>query len=229
MKALPHFNPFMPMSSSKIITTGDGSHTLVSGRFGEQYHSTFGAVGESMHIFIEAGFKKASAGKKSLNILEIGTGTGLNLILTFKHQNDPEVNYTGIEAFPPDPELLSRLNYPQLLGLPAGILNKIYRENPGTLGQRFRYRILITKLQEAVLPRQFFDVVYFDAFSPEVQPELWRVDVFRKIAGATAAGGILTTYSAKGDVKRALKAAGFQIEKLPGPPGKREFVRATKP
>ncbi len=216
------------MSNEKIITTGDGSHSILSPVYGEQYHSTFGAIQESMHIFIKAGFKKAAEHKKRLNILEMGTGTGLNLILTFKHQNDATINYTGIEAFPPSGETLKRLNYPEKLQLREDILLKIYRDNSGNLNKSFKYNILISTLQEADLPQNLFDVVYFDAFSPEIQPELWGREIFQKISDSMVSGGILTTYSSKGIVKRALKASGFDVEKLPGPPGKREFLRAVK-
>ena len=228
MNKFTNFSLFTPMRNEKIITTGDGSHSLLSSVFGEQYHSTFGAIQESMHIFIEAGFKKAAERKMRLNILEMGTGTGLNLILTLKYQENRTINYTGIEAFPPSTETLKQLNYPGKLQLPEDILLKIYNDNPGTLNKSFRYNILISTLQETVFPQNLFDVVYFDAFSPEIQPELWTGEIFSKISKAMVSGGILTTYSSKGIVKRALKSSGFQIEKLPGPPGKREFLRAVK-
>ncbi len=219
------------MMQNEIRLTGDGSHSLYSRHFDEQYHSTFGAIQESLHIFIRAGFETVATQQYELNILEIGTGTALNLVLTAIAANKAriKVDYTGIEAFPVDAKDVALLNYPQLLGFDKQTFLNIHRQKKGNVSEHFSYHIFTGKFPEMKFAPQSFHLVYFDAFSPEIQPEMWQEKGFQLLYKAMFMGGILTTYSCKGSVKRTLKNVGFQIEKLTGPPGKREFLRAQKP
>jgi len=219
----------------EIIVTSDGSHTLFVPELNESYHSTYGAVGESMHIFINAGFRYVAKNFKKLTILEIGFGTGLNAFLTLLEiaGKETEIYYHGIEAYPVEKSDAEQLNYPEVSGFPkaAQLFEKLYTTEWGikqAVSNNFSLLKEKNRLEEAILPADFYNLVYFDAFSPEVQPEMWRIEIFRKIYSAMKPDGVLVTYSCKGDVKRALKSVGFKIEKLPGPPGKREFLRAVK-
>ncbi len=219
----------------KLIQTHDGSHTLYTEEFKEHYHSVFGAVQESLHVFLGTGFNQASKGKKKLNILEAGFGTGLNALLTCfaAEQKVVQVRYTGIELNPLLPGIYNKLNYSSFL--PDKANHVLFKwMHTAEWGEEIRLTdyFTVTKLKSDIrnpgVPDDYYDLVYFDAFAPEVQPELWTEEVFRRYYESMTAGGILVTYSSKGDVKRALKNAGFKIEKLPGPPGKREILRALK-
>jgi len=218
--------------SGNIVSSGDGSHTLFSSHFGEYYHSSFGAVQESRHIFIDAGLKFATRDKTTVNVFEVGFGTGLNTLLTFQYarQHDIIVNYFAVEAFPVGKKVAAGLNYPELLKVEQETFIAMHHATGqlSAIAPFFYLALMTTTLQDVQLEDDYFDVVYFDAFSPDVQPEMWAVSCFEKIYAAMKRGGVLTTYSCKGTVKRALIKAGFTIEKLPGPPGKREFLRAVK-
>ena len=219
------------MAGTELKKTGDGSYTLYNPDVGEHYHSTFGAIQESEHIFISAGLEPVLARQDAVNILEIGFGTGLNAFLTFllAERSGRKINYLGLEAFPISAETAGKLNYHELLHSDQKLFLKFHQpENKAMISGLFYLEKEINTLEQAVFPAEKFDVVYFDAFSPEAQPELWTADIFKKIFETMKTGGVLTTYSCKGTVKRAMKAAGFTLEKLPGPPGKREFLRATK-
>jgi len=220
------------MDSSNIVLSKDGSHTLFSSRFGEHYHSSFGAIQESMHIFIEAGLKSVTFQNSRLNVFEVGFGTGLNALLTFRHAllNDFSVNYYAVEAYPVVNEVVTGLNYPVLLEVDQEVFASMHHSSGKltAITPFFNLALMPVRLQDVQLESDYFDIVYFDAFSPDTQPEMWSVSCFEKIYKAMKRGGVLTTYSCKGSVKRALKSAGFDIEKLPGPPGKREFLRARK-
>ncbi len=215
-----------------IVLTSDNSHTLYNETVGEHYHSTFGAIQESEHIFIEAGLKYVSENKDEINILEIGLGTGLNSFLSLKFaiENDLTIDYLGIEAFPIEMEDAKKLNYPANLGMEKEMFLEIHKPTNEIIkiGNKFSLQKKLVKLQETELPLENFDLVFFDAFSPDAQPELWTEEVFAKIFNSMKTGGVLTTYSCKGIVKRALRSVGFKIKRLPGPPGKREFLRAEK-
>lgn len=217
---------------NKPILTSDGSHTLFNQEAGEHYHSTYGAITESGHIFIQAGLDALASKKEQIRVLEIGLGTGLNALLALrwaeKHNN--VLNYFAVEAFPLEQKIVSKLNYAELLGLSRTKFAAIHRARNKQIqiSEHFFFEFRQITLQEAVFSPERYDLVFFDAFSPEAQPEMWTTACFEKIARAMKTGGLLTTYSCKGAVKRALKAAGFKIEKLPGPPGKREFLRAVK-
>ena len=212
------------------VTTKDGSHTLFNEKIGEHYHSVFGAIQESEHIFIRAGLEGCKNRGKELRVLEIGFGTGLNGLLTLKwaEEHHQPVQYVGIETFPLAHTVLEKLNYPALLHSDSALFmmmhsSTVFRQ----VSPFFSIRILHEEFQNFQSKFNRFHVIFFDAFSPDSQPEMWAEEGFRKLHNVLVPGGILVTYSCKGSVKRALKAAGFRLEKLPGPPGKREFLKAT--
>jgi len=217
--------------SVELFITGDGSHSLYVPSLEENYHSIYGALSESRHIFIEAGLHHMLQPADEGNILEIGFGTGLNAFLTLveAERNGQKINYTAIEKHPLDHNIFNRLNYPDLLGHRAWFhqLHACPWNEEVVIDSSFCLKKLKVALQDFQPPQREYDLVYFDAFGPEVQPEMWSLEVFNKIASGIKKGGILVTYSTKGIVKRALKEAGFGLEKMPGPPGKREILRAT--
>ncbi|HEX8516947.1 MAG TPA: tRNA (5-methylaminomethyl-2-thiouridine)(34)-methyltransferase MnmD [Bacteroidia bacterium] len=224
----------------KIITTTDGSHSIFLPGLNEHYHSTHGAIQESLHVFIEAGLKKALSENISsvFHILEVGMGTGLNVLLSFLETKEinMSINYVSLEAFPIDDEIIRQLNYPAILGSTLQYPVKEIFENIHSCewGKEFKLsdNFTLTKikntLQEEALPQPQFDLIYYDAFGPPVQPEMWTEEIFTKLYGSLNPGGSLVTYCAKGEVKRILKRTGFMVKPLPGPPGKREMVRAVK-
>ena len=217
---------------NKLIITSDGSHTLFNPENGEHYHSTFGAVTESEHIFIRAGLDVIPSKIEQINLLEIGLGTGLNALLALRwaEKYKREINYFAVEAFPLEKELLSHLNYAEILEIDPELFSAIhsFRNKRIRFSEYFSFTFQHDKIQDVHFQSETYNLVFFDAFSPDVQPEMWTEDCFVKMAESMKRGAVLTTYSCKGTVKRALKAAGFKIEKLPGPPGKREFLRAMK-
>ncbi len=219
------------MKVSKPVLTQDGSFTLLHPTTGEHYHSVFGAIQESEHIFIHAGLE-AVADLNRINILEIGLGTGLNAMLSMKWAADHKklVSYHGVEAYPPKPEQLQLLNYSEILDMDDHLLSQFYSTQlEQNLSPYFQFQWFHQKYEDTKPAANFYNLIYFDAFSPESQPGMWSEEGFKKLYMSLKKRGVLTTYSCKGTVKRALKAAGFVIEKLPGPPGKREFLRARVP
>ncbi len=229
--------------NTELIKTEDGSHSLYVKELNEHYHSTHGAIQESKHVFIEAGLKHffATHQTEKINILEIGLGTGLNTLLTFLETQDlsQTTDYTAVEAFPISSELAKKLNYVELLSneneaLQAdlqhtfNLLHDSEWEKKIPLSNHFHFKKIKKTLQQVNFENEQFGLVYFDAFGPPVQPEMWTEMIFQKIYKATKPGGMLVTYCAKGEVKRTLKKVGFTIESIPGPPGKREMVRAKK-
>ena len=188
-----------------------------------------------MHVFIEAGLSHLDQATGPVNVLEIGFGTGLNALLTLLEAERLGKNfeYTAIEAFPLERDLWQQLNYPRML-CPlhdTGIYEKLHFApwgKPEEITNLFRLHKIHIRLEEFSPPVETFDLVYFDAFSPSTQPELWTKEIFMKLFLSMKPGAILTTYSVKGDVIRALKASGFIVEKIPGPPGKRQITRAVK-
>ncbi|HOW32383.1 MAG TPA: tRNA (5-methylaminomethyl-2-thiouridine)(34)-methyltransferase MnmD [Bacteroidales bacterium] len=219
----------------RLQQTADGSHTIFVPELNEHYHSVNGAIEESRHVFIRAGFEHCVKPGEKINLLEVGFGTGLNALLTCiaAQKTNVQVNYVGIEAYPLPDEIINALNYPQATDeLQAELLfKKIHDANwvyPSYITERFLLNKIEAMLQDVSLSAGMFNLIYFDAFSPEVQPELWTDDILRKLYAALAADGILVTYSSKGTVKQALRKAGFTIERLRGAAGKRHMLRAIK-
>ncbi|MEL7529930.1 MAG: tRNA (5-methylaminomethyl-2-thiouridine)(34)-methyltransferase MnmD [Bacteroidota bacterium] len=222
----------MPASEIKHIITNDGSSTLYSPQYDEHYHSVHGAIQESMHVFIRMGLDALPLERKEIRILEMGFGTGLNALLSLLHRKDRKVHYTGLEAIPVASEMAAALNYPDKLGEPAlktpfMALHEAIWEEPSIISPGFSLVKHHTRL-EIFQAEEGFDLIYFDAFAPNSQPELWTEDIMRRMYRMMRPGGIFVTYSAKSSVRRGLQSAGFRVEKLPGPPGKREMLRAIK-
>lgn len=215
----------------EVLITEDGSSSLRRKDLGEGYHSTFGAIEEGVHIFINAGLRNIE--KHSLiNILEIGFGTGLNAILTLDYSNkeNQKIYYQTIEKYPLSQEIISQLNYGKVLSLEEEFLNLhsvSWNEN-AKINNLFSIHKIDKPAENLNYKSNFFDIIYFDAFAPQFEENLWQQEMFTKLYSSLKEGGLLVTYCCKGDVKRALKASGFQIEKLPGPKGKREILRAKK-
>ncbi|NRB58504.1 MAG: tRNA (5-methylaminomethyl-2-thiouridine)(34)-methyltransferase MnmD [Winogradskyella sp.] len=220
----------------KIITTADGSKTIQIEDWNEQYHSIHGAINEANHVFIKHGllyyFENVSK-PKSMNILEIGFGTGLNAFLTFLKAEElhQTIDYVGVEAYPVSIDEISELNYIELISkahqLEFEKLHKVSWENQHEITTHFKLEKQ-KKFFKEIDSENSFDIIYFDAFGPRVQPELWTEDIFAIMFKAIIEKGVLVTYSAKGSVRRAMQAVGFKVERLPGPPGKREMLRAHK-
>lgn len=220
----------------KIITTADGSNTIHLVEWDEHYHSIHGAIQEANHVFIKHGllfFVESFPKSSSIAILEIGFGTGLNAYITLikTEQLKVAIDYVGVEAFPITDEELGALNYSeQLETTKSEEFNSIHAV-PWEEKQSITPQFSLTKQKKfftEINDQEKFDLIYFDAFGARVQPELWTEEVFQKMYNAMRPNGVLVTYSAKGSVRRAMIAVGFSVEKLPGPPGKREMLRARK-
>lgn len=215
----------------RIFFTEDGSHSLYSQQFGQQYHSLQGAIRESLHIYIDLGLRPVIENSGSaLSVFEMGFGTGLNALLTWQLADllKKQVFYTSIEAFPISLEEASLLNYGALTGKSDFL--KLHKSTWGEdhqLSEYFNFRKEKIKLEDFVTDK-FFDVIFFDAFDPKAQPEVWTKDIFEKMASQTKPGGVLVTYSSRGIVKRGLSAAGFEIKRHPGPGKKTHVLRATR-
>jgi tRNA U34 5-methylaminomethyl-2-thiouridine-forming methyltransferase MnmC len=220
----------------KIITTADGSNSIFSEEVHQSYHSHFGALQESMHIFIEAGLCSETLSLlETISVLEIGFGTGLNALLTCMEATElqKKIYYETIELFPLTMQEIEQLNYASLLPYPFvkesfSALHNAEWNTVEQISENFTlHKRHISAINATYLPNNF-DLVYFDAFSPEAQPELWTKEVFKTIYDSMKKEGILLSYCTKGSVKRTFTGIGFQIEKLPGPKGKREIIRVRK-
>lgn len=218
----------------EIITTADGSKTIYIPEWDEHYHSSHGALQEAQHVFIANGLNTCTA--EYLTILEMGFGTGLNALLTYfsSEKRHQYIHYIGIEAFPPSAEELEAMDYASFASDPdAKAIYDAMHLAPWNKAAEVSEHFVLEKqqcvLEEAKVSAGTVDLIYYDAFGPRVQPELWTLSIFERLFGWMSAGGVLVTYCAKGQVKRDLKAAGFLVEALPGPPGKREMTRAVKP
>lgn len=230
-----------------IVTTADGSKTIHIEDWNEHYHSVHGAIQEAQHVFIKHGLLFCLENltltqpalspverSKRLSILEIGFGTGLNAFLTLLKAEELKQNiqYIGVEAYPILPEELQQLNYiEQLSAEPWQEAFEHFHQCPWEQAQPIAPHFQLTKQQKQfqdIQDIETFDLIYFDAFGPRVQPELWMETMFQIMYCALKPNGVLVTYSAKGSVRRAMQSVGFLVEKLPGPPGKREMLRARK-
>jgi tRNA U34 5-methylaminomethyl-2-thiouridine-forming methyltransferase MnmC len=217
----------------KIIVTSDGSKSLYLPDLDETYHSRHGAVQEAYHVFIRNGLDLYKDGSE-LRILEMGFGTGLNCFITWleSRRRTLTVHYRGLEAFPVAQNIIDDLDYPVAVGREElrplfDRLHQVKWDANMAISEGFNLRKEKKRFDEFD-PAGEFDLVYFDAFGPRVQPELWNEAMFQTMYDGLKPGGVLVTYSAKGSVRRAMQAVGFGVERLPGPPGKREMLRATK-
>lgn len=220
------------MSNHKILGTDDGSVTIFSEKFQATYHSTKGAITESQVVFIEAGLQYRIQQKNApVKIFEMGFGTGLNAWLSFlfSETNQTRILYHTIEAFPLDPAIWSALEYSN-----ESAQNQVYRhiheaawDKEVILSPFFTLHKTFNKLEDFYTAEQY-DIIFYDAFAPRTQPDLWSDPIVKKMADMLLPGGILNTYCAQGEFKRCLLRNGFSLETLPGPPGKREIIRATK-
>lgn len=216
----------------QVIKTSDGSSTIYIPEMDENYHSTHGAIQEAEHVFIQYGLKSIEEnGASTISIFEMGFGTGLNAFLTKIRSNSP-IRYTGIEAFPVSEDELNALNYVEQLGTDFkndfdAIHNTQWNELV-EIDSNFSINKVHAKIENYQLDPESFDLIYFDAFGPRAQAEMWEMGILQKMFDGLKVGGALVTYCAKGQFKRDLKSLGFELEMLPGPPGKREMTRAWK-
>ena len=223
---------------NNLIETADGSHTIHSDSFNATYHSTHGSMQESKTVFIDAGLKYLiDTGKEDINILEIGFGTGLNAFMTYLEAKNSPVNiqYDSFELYPIGAEIAAKLNYPECLGAESekDFFLSLHK-SPGSFisvelsdKHHFNFYLFIDNFEQHSF-NSSYDLIYFDAFAPNIQPHLWQELFLQKMYNALTVNGILVTYCAQGAFKRALKSVGFKVEALPGPVGKREMTRAHK-
>ena len=221
--------------SRKIITTKDGSHSLLVPALNEQYHSIHGAKQEAEHVFLKMGLEDSSiqnhSKSNSISVFEVGFGTGLNALLSAKWAklNNKRIEYTSIEKHPVSKEEFKQLNYGELLG-EVEMYNKISNAKWGdfvSVNDLLKLRKIELDLILDELPIGF-DVIYFDAFAPNKQPELWEVFVFKKLYEIMNPNAVLVTYCCQGQARRNMIESGFKVEKVQGPPGKREMLKARK-
>ena len=224
------------MSKRQFLVTNDGSHTLFVPELNETYHSTHGAIQESNHVFIEQGLKFLYSVKsyKKIRIFELGFGTGLNALLTaiFAEVHQLDIEYDSIEAFPLSSSEITKLNYPQLIheDSTARLFQRIHGspwDKKVYISSCFSLLKVEKVLQTHELDKEY-DLCFFDAFAPSKQPEMWEKNILEKIYYGLSEKGVFVTYCAKGQLKRDLRDIGFDVETLPGPPGKKEMVRGIK-
>ncbi|MEG1498503.1 MAG: tRNA (5-methylaminomethyl-2-thiouridine)(34)-methyltransferase MnmD [Bacteroidales bacterium] len=239
----------MNLANISVQITQDGSSTLFLTEQKEHYHSIHGAVQEAICVYIQGALQVgmnavlSSASFAPVRVFEMGFGTALNALLTWieaEKQQIP-VQYTAVEAYPLSKEIWEQLNYGTLFPPPYELFfqklqNAMWQKEEEiganfdgvSLSPFFSLKKIDGKLQKLKMPCQNYDVVYYDAFSPEIQPELWTTEIFEKVYDSMSENSVLSTYCAKGQVKRNLKELGFIVENLPGPKGKREITRAWK-
>jgi len=215
-----------------LVVCKDGSHTLKLKDTDEHYHSTHGAIEESQHVFIQHGLELFK-NKEKINILEVGFGTGMNALLTenWARTSGSDILYIAYEPYPISEAIWRSLNYPDLLGEGTHSIFNAFHECSWGVEVGISEQFTLLKLKEKIQGLgkiDAFDLVYFDAFGPETQAELWTKELFQKIFLACKKGAVLVTYCAKGQVRRDLQEVGFEVERLPGPPAKRHMLRARK-
>ncbi len=223
------------MSEIRIIQTEDGSHSLYRPDLNETYHSFHGAIQESNYVFIKMGLQHwldVTSPTKPINILEIGFGTGLNALLTYNfcNQNKIPINYESLETIPVSHDVYNQLNYTDRIGY-----NEVFQKmhdcpwnQQNKMSDLFNLSKHKTGL-ETFESETLFDIIFFDAFAPSKQPELWEKPMISKCFDLMSLGGVFVTYCAKGQLKRDIQSVGMALETLPGAPGKKEMVRGTKP
>jgi len=216
----------------ELIITADGSHTIYLPEMNEHFHSVNGAIAESHHIFIQGGLEPLLSDNNEIKILEMGFGTGLNAFLTCltAKRIEVKISYDALETFPLEEDLWKKLNYPKLLG-ERKLFDRLHQA-PWGQAVNIEKCFDLTKINDSIYAFQpankKYKLVYFDAFAPSKQEEVWQESVFKKIFNTMQKDGILITYAASGKFRRNLKACGFLVESLEGPEGKREITRAIK-
>jgi tRNA U34 5-methylaminomethyl-2-thiouridine-forming methyltransferase MnmC len=219
------------MLKREIKLTEDGSHTIFIPELNEHYHSTHGAIQEAIHVYINAGLNYSD--KNPISILEIGFGTGLNAYLTLveAENNNRSIIYHSLERYPIDEEQLNVLNYPDLIDFEErDLFKKLHEVNWNqscSISNNFSLKKISGDLKEVDFENKY-DLIFFDAFAPDIQPKLWTETIFKKLYDCTNSNAILVTYCSKGIVKRALRSSGFEVKRLTGPPGKHHILRASK-
>lgn len=226
------------MHSLQLLVTADGSHTIYVSELEETYHSRHGAITESKHIYIELGlayFTATHPESQLVRIFEMGFGTGLNALLSLQFAIDKNISieYHAIDTTPLDVDLFSRLNYAEVLHWPKGrkYLLEMHEIDWGSMHQihpQFSIVKTLKSIRSFRPSAQSADLIYYDAFAPSKQEDVWEASLLKNMYGALSVGGLLTTYCARGQFQRDLRALGFEVETLDGPPGKHEVVRATK-
>lgn len=220
------------MANRRIKTTEDGSSTLFVPELDEHYHSIHGAIQESNHVFIEAGLKNLTSNE--IVIFEVGFGTGLNAFLTYLQaiKSNKKIRYITIEKYPLTANEVQSINYPRQLNIATDIFQQIHLSEWNkwiSISLEFEIYKINGDIQNINLSEfPLFNLVYFDAFAPNKQPKLWNQNIYRKIYEQCTLNAILTTYCAKGVVRRDMQSVGFKMERIPGPPGKKEMLRGIK-
>lgn len=234
-----NFNFTILTISPEIVVTGDGSPSVVHPEMGVLYHSTHGALAESRHVFIESGLSYflSKHNTNSVRIFEMGFGTGLNALLALQYcqQHSVSLSYVGIEKYPIDLATIEKLKLRDVLPISQDQLTflltlhekGVVKDVNGYVS--YEAQILTGDLLSTSLDEGKFDLIFFDAFGPRTQADLWSAETMKKMLDTLKSGGILTTFCAQGQFRRNLKAVGFEVEKIPGPPGKRDMTRAIKP
>lgn len=214
-----------------LFITDDGSNSVFNETLQETYHSKYGAIKESLHVFITAGLQYLLRnGYENIRIFEMGFGTGLNVLLTNLYREKATIQYTSIELYPLSEGIMHQLNYQSMLENSESAFSAIKNakwEQETTIDDGFTLEKKVIALTDFETDKRY-DLIYYDAFAPEIQAELWTAAVFEKLYNLLNEKGVLVTYCAKGSVRRAMQKAGFKVERLPGPPPKREMLRAFR-
>jgi tRNA U34 5-methylaminomethyl-2-thiouridine-forming methyltransferase MnmC len=223
------------MTNLHFVVTADGSKTIFNPAVGENYHSKHGALQESKHVFVKSGlhFFLENNNQTEVSVLEVGFGTGLNFLLSAEYclENKVSLHYTGIEAFPLSSEMIGSTEYGNYVSEPlySSFIQKYQQSLKAEvmINDYCKLQIVNCKLEEFIGTKQF-DVLYFDAFAAIHQPEMWTTEALEHCCDYLKPGGVFVTYAITGNLKRSMKSLGFDIEKAPGAPGKREMLRAIK-